>query len=245
MIPKSFSRENIIWSLEYPSGQLRVSQSFETWLGKPLTTLEELCSYLEPLSADRLNVWLDENAEDPESGEVPLAFKDVHPSLYVCQIEPVFYQGKMVSVFSQMTPIWTMIQDQPIAETHRIQTLYHHGSMGIVITDPLERIRECNPVFCLLVGMEQQELLGNKILDFIYPADRQRQLTIYDQMRYGDAETVHVEKRYLRSDGTFFWAEVGITMIRNASGEISHFVRFILDLTERKLFEARQSENPA
>lgn len=223
-----------MWTVEYPSGQLRVSQAFETWLGKALSTLEDLFLTLEPVSADRLRSWLDENEEFPEGGEVPLAFKNLHPALYVCQLEPIYYQGQMVSIQGQMTPILSMLQEQPISETHRIQTLYHQGIIGIVITDQLERIRDCNPVFCMMLGHEPSELMGQKIIDYIHPADRARQLTLYDQMRYGDAETVHVEKRYLRADGTFFWAEVAITLIRNAAGEISHFVRFLLDLSERK-----------
>ncbi len=53
--------------------------------------------------------------------------------------------------------------------------------------------------------------------------------------------------RNFREDGSAFWNELSLSPIRNADGELTHFVGIQMDVTERVEFESalRESEKPA
>lgn len=55
-------------------------------------------------------------------------------------------------------------------------------------------------------------------------------------------EDVTVELANYRKDGTPFWNRVKITPMYNVAGELTHFVAFQEDITERKRFERRLTE---
>lgn len=229
------------WVLDLSTGRLTVSQGLERLLGKPLGSLDDLTDQLEPISASRLRLWLAELEQDPEPGEVPLTFKDRRPAVYVAHIEPLYADGELISVQARLMPILAMLQDAS-ADAEPPEDVCPQGCLGIVITDPVGRIRDCNPVFCHMIGLRRGALLDQKLLDYVHPADRDRPITLYDQLRDGNIETHHVEKRYQQADGSYFWAEVVIAMIREANGEIKHCVRFILNLSEHRQLEAELAQ---
>ena len=53
----------------------------------------------------------------------------------------------------------------------------------------------------------------------------------------GDGETI--EKRYLRKDGSLFWAKTTVSMQRDSQGQPLHLIAFIEDINERKQVEER------
>lgn len=42
------------------------------------------------------------------------------------------------------------------------------------------------------------------------------------------------EKRYIRKDGEIVWAQVGLSVIRDAAGRVRHTLAMVQDITERK-----------
>lgn len=57
----------------------------------------------------------------------------------------------------------------------------------------------------------------------------------------GGAETL--EKRYLRKDGSSFWAETTVSLQQDSHGRPLHLIVFIADITERKWAEKQLSES--
>ncbi len=218
------------------SGRLLLSQAFEDLLGTSLSNLESLYDHLEPASATRLRNWLSELALDYESGEVPLSFKNRHPTAYIAQLEPLFYKGELKGVQGRMFPILSMLHEQMLPDKEPQTSA--QGNLGIVLTDPLGLIDDCNPLFCKMLGMSRTALLGSRLQNFIHPADRTQPIALYHQLRDGKLETLHLEKRYRQADGTYFHAEVGIALVRSEQGDVSHCIRFILNLSARQQLEA-------
>lgn len=63
------------------------------------------------------------------------------------------------------------------------------------------------------------------------------------RMLSGEIESVNIEKRYLRKDGSVVWAISDVSLVRDSSGEPSHFVTHIQDITRRKEVERRLAES--
>ena len=108
--------------------------------------------------------------------------------------------------------------------------------VGITMTDPA---REDNPLtyandeFVDLVGYDREEICGwnHRVLQ----GPETRQEPVEDLRAAIEAgEVATVELRNYRKDGSMFWNRVSIAPIRDESGEITNWVGFQEDVSDRK-----------
>ncbi|MDP2368883.1 EAL domain-containing protein [Rhodoferax sp.] len=93
-----------------------------------------------------------------------------------------------------------------------------------------------NPAFERITGYSAEEAIGRDAR-FLMGADAeqlgaQEIAAAVRERREGDA----ILRNY-RKDGTLFWNELAIAPVRDAGGEVTHFVGIINDITERKQYE--------
>ncbi|MGI4758591.1 MAG: two-component system sensor histidine kinase NtrB [Janthinobacterium lividum] len=103
-----------------------------------------------------------------------------------------------------------------------------------------------NPAFEVMTGYTLEEVEG-KNCRFLQGDDREQPgLTLVREAIKQQRETIAVIRNY-RKDGSFFWNELSLSPIRNAAGELTHFVGIQMDVTERVEFETalRESEKLA
>jgi two-component system, sporulation sensor kinase C len=103
-----------------------------------------------------------------------------------------------------------------------------------------------NPAFEVMTGYALEEVEGRNCR-FLQNGDSdQPGLTLIREAIKGQRETTAVLRNY-RKDGSAFWNELSLSPIRNASGEVTHFVGIQDDVTERVEFESalRESEKLA
>ncbi len=123
----------------------------------------------------------------------------------------------------------------------RFRIAYEHAPIGLAITgisgENRGRFIHTNPVLARMVGREPGELDGLPIDVIGYPDDR----TITEELLSGvREEAVQAEKRYLRADGTPFWALVTATPVpRPDGGPPEICVVQVVDISERRRFEAQ------
>jgi PAS domain S-box-containing protein len=119
-------------------------------------------------------------------------------------------------------------------------------SQGIVITDcnqPDGHIIYASPGFERLTGYTQAEVLGRNCRFMQGPeTDPNAVSVLRTAIRHGESSTV--ELLNYRRDGTEFWCEVRISPLHDATGQVTHFVGTIADVSERRALEAqlRQSQ---
>jgi len=109
------------------------------------------------------------------------------------------------------------------------------AAIGISITDPS---RPDNPLvyvndgFCRLTGYDREDVLGRNCRFLQGPDTDEATL---DRLRAAiDAEEpVTVELRNYRADGEPFWNRLTIAPVRDARGEVTHFLGFQADVTDR------------
>ncbi|MEW6633685.1 MAG: PAS domain-containing protein, partial [Pseudomonadota bacterium] len=130
----------------------------------------------------------------------------------------------------------------------RLALTYESAGVGIVEADAEGRLLRVNGHLCRLLGYTQEELLGRPVFDWTYPADVEADRAKYRQQVAGQIKSYMIEKRFVRKDGSLFWAVVTSSSVLDCSGQFRYAVRVQHDVSERKEIEAalaRRAEEQA
>ena len=125
---------------------------------------------------------------------------------------------------------------------------YEHIGVGIVEVDQAGRMLRVNQKVCESMGHEAADLIGRSIFEETLPQDVAQDLSQFRRQVAGEIDRYTIEKRLVRKDGSYFWAEVTSSSVRDASGNFLYAVRVQHDISARKATEqalARRSEEQA
>jgi len=130
----------------------------------------------------------------------------------------------------------------------RSAVTYEHVGVGIAEIDKAGRVLRVNQNICELMGREAADLLGRSIFDETSPLDVAQDIGQFRRQIAGEIDRYTIEKRLARKDGSYFWAEVTSSSVRDGSGNFLYAVRVQHDISARKEVEqtlARRSEEQA
>jgi len=127
---------------------------------------------------------------------------------------------------------------EALAESEeRFRAAFEQAPVGIVQGDLRGALRLTNRRVRELFGYEtESEFLDLRLWKCTHPAD----LWTVDQFKdllAGKIQDYVVEKRYLRKDGSIWWARVSASMVRDDSGQPKYFIVIVEDINDRKLAE--------
>ncbi len=110
---------------------------------------------------------------------------------------------------------------------------------GVIITDnqqPDNPIIYCNKAFETISGYGRDEIIGHNCR-FLQKEDRQQpqRKALADAIKNG--ESISVEIRNYRKDGTLFWNELNMSPIKDDRGKTCYFIGVQNDVTRRKKAE--------
>ncbi|WP_245508994.1 PAS domain S-box protein [Mesorhizobium sp. M4B.F.Ca.ET.019.03.1.1] len=133
-------------------------------------------------------------------------------------------------------------------QEQRVALTYDSAGVGIVEADAEGRLLRVNGHLCYLLGRTKEELIGRPVFDWTYPADVEADRAKYRQQVAGEIKSYTIEKRFVRKDGSLFWAVVTSSSVLDESGQFRYAVRVQHDVSERKEIEAalaRRAEEQA
>jgi PAS domain S-box-containing protein len=133
-------------------------------------------------------------------------------------------------------PSLTPQPDSLLANLRLARTLDHAG-IGIVEADAEGRLLRVNAGLCELMGMSEAELLGRSLFDETHPDDVAEDRARFRRQVAGELDRYSVEKRITRRDGSYFWAAITSSAVRDAEGRFLYAVRVQHDITDRKRAE--------
>ena len=115
-------------------------------------------------------------------------------------------------------------------------TALEAAANGIVVYDREGHVVWVNPAFTELTGYELSEVIGK---DLRVLKSGQHDETFYQNLwqTVRSGQVWHGELVNKRKDGNLYTEELTITPVRDAAGEISHFIAIKQDITERKSAE--------
>lgn len=108
--------------------------------------------------------------------------------------------------------------------------------VGITISDPDQPdnpLIYVNEAFEQLTGFHREDVLGRNCR-FLQGEDTDQTVVTEIRNAIDAADPVKVELLNYRNNGDPFWNEVTIAPVRNQDGEVTNFVGFQMDVTERK-----------
>ncbi len=131
-----------------------------------------------------------------------------------------------------------------VAELNLKERAINEAPVGITIANAQpddQPLLYVNEAFEELTGYSSDEVLGRNCR-FLQGEDSDPEAVRAMREAIHDEEPISVELLNYRKDGTEFWNRVDIAPIRDGTGEVSHFVGFQTNITERKRaeFAARQ-----
>ncbi len=116
--------------------------------------------------------------------------------------------------------------------------------MGMGGLDPGAPFRRVNRAMCNFLGYSEEELLTKSVRDITYTEDLDEDLGNLQRLLNGTIQNFSMEKRYIHKKGHLIWGQLHVSLVRNTQGEPMHFIKQVVDITERKRLEAafRQSQ---
>jgi PAS domain S-box-containing protein len=122
------------------------------------------------------------------------------------------------------------------AELRRL--IFDHAPAGIALADLSQRLVDVNEAICRMLGYSRAELLRMTFKQITHPDDVQKNLRLDHLLVAGETKPVHLEKRYIRKDGTVAEATLEVGLVRDDRGAPKYFVAHVADITDRRRAEA-------
>jgi len=132
-----------------------------------------------------------------------------------------------------------LIEDELRKKKEELFSIFENSSVGIDLVDSKGNFLEVNSKLAELLGYTTEELLKLNINDVTHPEDIELSKNEFIPLFENKKTSYKIEKRYLKKDGSYFWADLSVTPIKNDLGQIVAVTGVIQDITERKISEER------
>ena len=123
----------------------------------------------------------------------------------------------------------------------RAQATFTQAAVGFVeVSLKTKRCVRVNNWFCDMLGYSRAELTEMIVSEITHPDDIPASIDAMKQLHQGEVDSFTIEKRYIRKDGTLFWAETTCYMIKHQGGEDMYSVALIQDISDKRRLEAER-----
>lgn len=134
-----------------------------------------------------------------------------------------------------------------LARTHQRQQnlkagyrdTFEFAGVGIAHLTPAGRFLEANARFCEMMGRNRAALAKLKFQDITFHDDLDPNLVMLRRLIDGEIPEYRMQKRYVRSNGELFWADLTVSAVRNAAGKPYKLISIVNDITRQKANEER------
>lgn len=96
------------------------------------------------------------------------------------------------------------------------------------------RLIDVNQAMAAWLGYSIDEMRGMSFFEIFHPGEVAENQYLRDKMWHGGVECFHLEKRYLRKDGSVLWGLLNNAIVRNAERQPLYSIAFIQDITEQR-----------
>src|SRR5919202_203133 len=124
----------------------------------------------------------------------------------------------------------------------RFRATFEQAAVGMSYCGLNGQFVRVNRKFGDLMGYTQEELLALSWRDITHPDDQRASEDYTRSLFLGEIEHYSCEKRYIRKDGSIFWGNLPLSLLRQPSGEPKYFVKVLEDVTQRKQAQEERRE---
>ena len=121
----------------------------------------------------------------------------------------------------------------------QFRAVFEGAEIGIAIAELDSGKLLVNPAYQQMLGCQPEEMQDLSVFDRLtHPEDRELDMLQYGEMIEGKRDHVRREKRYLLRDGKLVWANMELSILRNAAGTPQFVMGTAVDVTERRRAES-------
>jgi PAS domain S-box-containing protein len=191
--------------------------------------------YVHP--PDRKRILSMVNAQGSAEYEVVVKKKGGEEMITHCSLSAVGDEtGEITSYRGIIRDITEQKQaEQRLRESEeQYRAVFDNAGIGIKVLGQDKRIVRVNPSLSAMLGYSEAEFLELTPLDLTYPDDREMTNQYLDAILGDGPDSLRLEKRYIRKDGTVAWGDVSISSMRDTQGNRVAVLEVVADITERK-----------
>ncbi|HEY9855639.1 MAG TPA: diguanylate cyclase, partial [Stenomitos sp.] len=112
--------------------------------------------------------------------------------------------------------------------------IFQTPAVGIAMVDLEGRIIDGNAAFEKLLGYSSAELPTLTFQDVTHPEDLEASSESYRALLEEHTDASHLEKRYVRKDGSVFWGQLSLSSVQSDAAAPLFFLAIVVDITQRK-----------
>ncbi|HXZ04347.1 MAG TPA: PAS domain S-box protein [Ktedonobacteraceae bacterium] len=126
------------------------------------------------------------------------------------------------------------LAEELLASEQRFRITFEQAPIGMAHVGIDGRWLLVNQQLCNLLGYTQEELLESTFHAVMLTEDLSTAFEYAQSIITGESQTYHHELRFVRKDGTQFWVNLTVTLVRDSTGMPLYFLAVAEDLTDRK-----------
>jgi PAS domain S-box-containing protein len=123
------------------------------------------------------------------------------------------------------------------ASEERFRGTFENAAVGIAHRDATGRFLRVNEKLCDILGYTREEMLHKTVRDITHRDDLAASIDAITALWQGESQTLRLEKRYVRKDGSLVWGELFGSLQRDAAGKPAYDISIVNDISERKRLE--------
>jgi diguanylate cyclase (GGDEF)-like protein/PAS domain S-box-containing protein len=172
-----------------------------------------------------------------ESREVVYRRRDGEPLPAMVATTPILGDGdRLEGALAMVTDITARVKaEENLRASERLfRSLFNESPAGQILSSSDRQIVAVNRAFCEMTGYTESEILQNG-WDAITPPDDQAGIfAAFERLWSGELETMQMERRYLRKDGSSLWGHVSVARVPDDQGRARYVIDQVQDISDRK-----------
>lgn len=119
----------------------------------------------------------------------------------------------------------------------RFRSIFQTAAAGMVVLSTNKNIVQVNPSFAAFIGYEEAELLNRNMVEITHPDDRDKVISMYDDLFSLKSGSFVCERCYVRKDGTSVWGHVSVACVLGGDSRPAYAIALVQDISLRKELE--------
>lgn len=145
--------------------------------------------------------------------------------------------GSIAGVAGSVVPL--TMENPVITAQQQLATMLLAGDEGYVVQFPDGSIADANDAFCRMAGLTHADLLAGSAAWQHHPDDEARVQAILRGILGGTSDATSYNARYLRPDGSQWWASISVSTLLDAAGSVTGVVQLVRDITDDLISRTR------
>lgn len=131
----------------------------------------------------------------------------------------------------------------------RYRRLMDNSAVGMCMVTPQGRYEAVNQALCDILGYDAQTLSSMTWQELTHGETLERDLRLVEDVLAGRRDNYRVTKQYIHAAGHLIWADLSVSALRDANGQVELFVSQVIDITAeveaRRQIAQRDQQNRA